>query len=288
LLRELGEVSIPQTIRRGQLYQNLVEATLRFLIQQVGQVPGVYPREEKLSRDFLLRRATGNGIELAGILAFRASPVWVLAALADASGAGRYLFREIAAALKDEGLLDRRAEFASVDEMLDGLEASAGRMASTINTPPLDIVALRQEWRALRQDLSKIPPRQLPTTRALRALWSDIKCEARTQNQTVFRISSVMAISAIANLPEKARWLSSSARLAARKASASVAAVLLEDYRATLKKIRATGFVRYATRQFRPYLFAAVSQFSPRRISLTEKILARHIHSHAKKKKRRR
>src|SRR5436309_12540129 len=133
LVRELGELSIPQTIRRSQLYRNLVEATLRFLIEQVGQVEGVYRGEEELSEDFLVRRAAGNGIELIGILAFRASPVWVLAALADASGAGRYLIREIANCLKDEGLLDRERDFNSVDQMLDGLEASAARLASTIN-----------------------------------------------------------------------------------------------------------------------------------------------------------
>jgi hypothetical protein len=286
LLRELGEVSVPQTIRRGQLYRNLVEATLRFLIEQVGQVEGVYPGEEKLSKDFLVRRAAGNGIELAGILAFRASPVWVLAALADASGAGRYLIREIAASLKDEGLLDRATEFTTVDEMLDGLEASAGWMAATINTPPLDIRALRQEWSALRHDLSKIPPRRLPPMRAVRSLWSDIKAEAQKQNQTVFRVSSLMAMSAITNVPEKARWLSASARLAAHKAGASVAAVLLEDYRTTLKRIRETGYVRYAARQFRPYLFAAVSQFSRQRTSLTEKLLTGYTRAGRKKKKR--
>ncbi len=283
VIREVGEISIPRTVRQGQLYRNLVDATLRFLIEQVGQVKGVYPDEEKLSKDFLVRRAAGNGIELAGILAFRASPVWVLAALADASGAGRYLIREIAASLKDEGLLDRAADFTTVDEMLDGLEASAGRMAATINTPPLDIAALRQEWKALRQDLSKIPPRQLPTDDALRALWSEIKEEADKQNRTVFQVSSLMAMSAISNVPQKARWLSASARSAARKAGAAVAAVVLADYRATLKRIRETGYVRYAARQFRPYVFAAISQFSPRQRSLTEKLLTRNTHPAAKK-----
>ncbi len=286
VLRELGEVSVPQTIRRGQLYRNLVEATLRFLIEQVGQVQGVYPGEGKLSQDFLLRRAAGNGIELAGILAFHASPVWVLAALADASGAGRYLVREIAASLKDEGLLDRAAEFSNMDEMLDGLETSAGRMAATINTPPLDIHALRQEWLALRQDFSKIPSRQLPTLDTLRALWSDMKQEAQKQNQTVFRVSSLMAMSAIANVPDKARWLSASAPVAARRAGATVSALLLEDYRASLNRIRHTGYARYAARQFRPYLFAAVSQFSPRRTSLTQKLLARYTRPGRKNTKR--
>jgi hypothetical protein len=208
-------------------------------------------------------------------LAFRASPVWVLAALADASGAGRYLVREIAGSLKDEGLLDRGAEFTTVEEMLDGLEASAGRMAATINAPPLNIAALRKEWTALRRDLSRIPPKQFPRTNTIRDLWSDIKDEARKQNRTVFQVSSVMAMSAINNVPERARWLSASARTAARKAGTTVASVLLEDYRTTLARIRETGYARYATRQFRPYLSAAASQFSTRRRSFTEQLLTR-------------
>src|SRR5215475_5313210 len=119
LLREIGEVTIPHAVRRSRLYQNLVEATLRFLIEQVGEVEGVYPNEEKLAEDFLVRRTAGNGIELIGILAFRASPVWVLAALADASGGGRYLIREISGSLKEAGLLEAQAEFVNVDQMLD-------------------------------------------------------------------------------------------------------------------------------------------------------------------------
>src|SRR6185503_10198202 len=197
LLREVGDVAIPKTVRRSQLYRNLVEATLRFLIEQVGQVKGVYPGEEKLSEDFLLRRAAGNGVELIGILAFRASPVWVLAALADASGAGRYLIREIATSLQEEGLLDRTAKFTTVDEMLDGLEASAGRLAATVNTPPLDVATLRQEWTALRRDLSRIPPKQLPRLQTVRDLWKEIQQTAQKENRTVFQVASLMAMSAM-------------------------------------------------------------------------------------------
>ena len=50
-----------------------------------------------------MRRTAGSGIEFIGILAFRASPVWVLAALADVSGAGKFLIREISASLKEQG-----------------------------------------------------------------------------------------------------------------------------------------------------------------------------------------
>jgi hypothetical protein len=273
LLREIGEVAIPQTVRRSQLYQNLVEATLRFFIEQVGGVEGVYPTEEKLAEDFLMRRTAGNGIELIGILAFRASPVWVLAALADASGGGRYLIREISGALKDEGLLDPNTDFATVDQMLDGLEASAGRIASTINTPPLDVNTLRQEWNAIKRDLARIPPKNLPSFDTLRDLWTEIGNEARRQNRTVFEMSSVMALSAIADIPRKARWLSASARLAVGKTGSVVAGVLLDHYRSTLKQIRETGYVRHAVQQFRPYLYGAAMQFSPKRRTLTEQLL---------------
>jgi hypothetical protein len=273
LLREIGEVTIPRTVRSSQLYQHLVEATLRFMIEQVGQVESVYPTEDKLSEEFLVRRTAGNGIEMIGILAFRASPVWVLAALADASGAGRYLVREIANSLKDEGLLDHDTEFSTVDQMLDGLEGSASRLASTINAPPLDVAALRREWESVRRDLSRIPPRNLPPLDSLRKLWTVMKQEAVTQNRTVFEVSSLMAMAAIGDLPQKARWLSASARLAVDKTGSVMAGILLDHYRTTLKQIHETGYVAYAIRQFRPYLYAAVSQFSPRRRSLTERLL---------------
>jgi hypothetical protein len=86
-VREIGDVTIPARVRRTHLYRSLVDETLRFVIEKVGEVKGTYPVDDDATRGFLLRRTAGNGIELAGILAFRASPVWVLAALADISGA---------------------------------------------------------------------------------------------------------------------------------------------------------------------------------------------------------
>ena len=275
LVHEVGEVTIPLAIRRGRLYQNLVEATLRFLIEQVGQVEGVFPGEEKLSEDFLARRTAGNGIELIGILAFRASPVWVLAALADASGAGRHLIREITGSLKDAGLLERETEFTTVDQMLDGLEASAGRLASTINTPPLDVASLREEWQSVRRDLSRIPPKNLPKLENIRSVWMGLQKEAARQNRSVFELSSVMAMSALSSVPKKAQWLSTSARLAAGKTGTVMLNVLLDHYQTTLKQIHERGYLKYAVQQYRPYLRGAVLQFSPRRRTLTERLFVR-------------
>jgi hypothetical protein len=249
-----------------------VDTTLRFLIEQVGQVEGAYPQQEALADDFLKRRTVGNAIEALGIVSFRASPVWVLAALSDVCGAGRQLIPEIASALKEQGLLDQETHFTSVDQMLDGLERTSSRLASTINTPPLDVASLREEWQGLRQEARALQP-QLPSREAVIGLWSQLRAEAARQERSIFETSSMLAVSAVKTLPDGARWLSASARVGASRTGQILAAALLDHYRTTLEEIRQVGYATYAARQLRPYVNAAVTQFSPARRTLTERWL---------------
>lgn len=272
-VRELGEVATPRSFRRSRLYQNLVDVTLRFLIEQVGGVDGAYPSDEQLAEDFLVRRTAGNAVEALGIIAFRASPVWVLAALADLCGMGRLLVPEIADALKAEGLLEKNVQFTSVEQILDGLERTSSRLAATVNAPPLDVGTLRKEWQAIRAEVGSIPPANLPSREAIRDVWVQLRNESARQERSVFQMASMLALSAVAKLPDNIRWLSSSARIAASRTGQVFAAALLDHYRQTLGDIGQVGFVRYAVRQFRPYVRAAVGQFSPRRRTLTERLL---------------
>lgn len=273
LLRELGELALPRAVRRTRLYRELVENTLRFLIENVGQVEGAYPLEGQLADNFAMRRFAGNGIELVGLLTFRASPVWVLAALADLSGTGRQLIREIAQSLKAEGLLEKDTEYETIDQMLDGLEGTAGRLAETANTPPLDVASLRREWADLRREAKKFPGLRLPSADALRRSWAELNATAAAQGRSVFQVSSLMALAAVGRVPENLLWLSRCARGAARRTGQIMAESLLEHYRGIGEEIRAAGYVTYWVREFRPYLKAAVLQFSPRRVSLTERML---------------
>jgi hypothetical protein len=275
LVRELSDVSIPPRIRRTSLYTNLVESTLRFMIEQVGQVPDSYPAGSSLADDFAFRRAAGDGIEFVGILAFHASPMWVLAALADLSGAGRDLIREITASLKEEGLLDPDTEFETVSQMLDGLEKSSAAMAGSLRTPPLDIAALRQDWEALRRGVAAMPAPQLPAIGTLWQSWNHIKQTAASQQRPVFLVSSLMAFSAIARIPERLLWLSRVASHATTHTGDLFAAAILDHYTATAAEIHAVGFLNYWAREFRPYLKAAASQFSPDRQTLTQRLLRR-------------
>jgi hypothetical protein len=271
--REVGEVALPDGIRRSQLYQNLVDATLRFLIEQVGGVEGVYAADGTLPDNFLVRRTAGNAVEVLGIVAFRASPVWILAALADLCGIGRLLIPEIADALKAQGLLEKEAQFTSVDQLLDGLERTSSRLAGTINTPPLDVPGLRKEWEALREEARGLQPPGLPSKDTVSHVWSQLKTESSRQDTSVFETSSVMAVSAARALPDGVRWLSASARVGATRTGEILAAALLDHYSQTLGEIREVGYLAYVNRQFRPYVRAAVGQFSPKRRTVTERLI---------------
>jgi len=88
LLREIGELALPRTVRRGQLYKSLVDTTLRYVIEQVGGARGVYPTEVPQAQDFLARRGVGHAIGAARHRGVSHLSSRVFAALADLSGLG--------------------------------------------------------------------------------------------------------------------------------------------------------------------------------------------------------
>ncbi len=273
LLREVGAVALPQSLRRTMLYRTMVDVTLRFLIEEMGQMNGVYPEEGRIAEHFVIRRAASHGIELLGILAFHASPVWVLAALADATGSGQKLIREISLALKKEGLLDEDVQFETMDQVLGGLERSSGQLAQTLNMPPVDVAGLRREWDKLKQELNAIPPGRMPAVDRLERTWAGLRETARTQSRSIFTVSSLMAVSTLAHVPQNLLWLSRAARSATRRTSEVLGDALLVHYAEALEEIARTGFVAYWMREFRPYLRAAVELFAPETHTLTERLL---------------
>ena len=253
--REVGEVALPEGVRRTQLYQNLVDTTLRFVIEQVGGAEGVYANDEALPDDFLVRRSAGNAIEVLGIVAFRASPVWVLAAMADVAGFGRGLIPEISEALKAQGLLDQDAPFTTIDEMLDGLERTSGRLAAAVNTPPLDVATLRADLREIREAARGLAPTPLASRESVTGAWRQLKAVSAQQQRSVFETSSMIAITAAA------------------RTSRVMGDALVSHYRETLSGIQRQGYVPYATQHLRPYVRAAVAQFSPSRPLVTQRVL---------------
>jgi len=251
--------------------------TLRFLIEEVGRVDGIYPADEAsgehLARNFLLQRGAGHGIELLGILTFAASPVWVLAALADVAGGSRTLLHEISAALAEEGLLE--GQFETTEQVLEGLERTSGQLASMLNLPPVDVAGLRREWQRLVEEARAIPPKNRPSLEAVEKVWRRMEEAAREQGRSVFAMSSLVAVSSVTKLPVNMLRLSRAARSAAARTGRVLGENILDHYLQTLAEISRQGFAAYWSAEFRPYLRGAAEQFAPERPTLTERLLVR-------------
>ncbi len=275
LLREIGLVALPSRVRRTALYTVMVEVTLRFLIEEVGHVEGVYPSEGRLAENFLLKRSASHSVELLGILTLHVSPVWVLAALADATGAGHALIQQISQALKDEGLLDPNSKFETADQLLDGLENTSKHLAETLNLPPVDITGLRREWTKLKEELPKIPRSNLPTPENLERVWARLVQSSASQNRSVFAFCSMVAVSTLSRMPASFLWLSRAARASVARTGHVLGGALLAHYVQCAEEISRTGFLEYWRREFRPYLRAAAHQFAPANESTTERLLRR-------------
>ncbi len=272
LLREVGVILLPTRIRKTALYRVMVEVTLRFLIEELGRVPGVYAKGQELE-DFLLKRTASHGIELLGLLTLHVSPIWVLAALADATGAGHTLIEQIAQSLKEEGLLERDLSFGTLDQMLSGLEKTSSQLADTLNMPPVTLAGLRQEWEKFKEALPNVPQADLPSLATLEGLWNQLLVASAAEHQSVFVLCSTLAVGTLAELPSNVFRLSRAAQTAAKRTGQLLGAALLDHYVLALNEISQEGFIEYWRKQFRPYLRAAALQFAPAHESTTERLL---------------
>jgi hypothetical protein len=271
-LREAGVILLPARLRRTALYRVMVEVTLRFLIEELGRVKDVYPKNEDLE-NFLVKRTASHGIELLGLLTLHVSPIWVLAALADATGAGHALIEQIAESLKQEGLLDRESHFDNLDQVLNGLERTSAQLADTLNMPPVTLSGLRREWEKLREALPAVPSTSLPNLNTLETLWTKLVTVSAAEHQSVFALCSTLAVGTLSELPASVFWLSRAAQTAAKRTGQLLGETLLDHYVLALNEITAEGFIAYWRKQFRPYLSAAALQFTPANESTTERLL---------------
>lgn len=238
LIREGSEITLPPAFRRTRIYQSIVDQTLRFFIENIGRVEGAYEAQGTLENDFLVRRTAGNGIEWVSLAVFHASPVWVLAAMADVTGAGNKVLTEIALTLEKEGWLTGASNVRTITDLLDGLERGSSHLAETFNTPPLNRAALLKEWASLKAVMQATPADQVERD------WHLLQQTAARQSKPLMEVSTAVALNTL--------------RLGKRLVTDSI----LNHYVTTLSELNQIGFPAFAEREMAPYWRAAVKHFT--------------------------
>jgi hypothetical protein len=253
-VHETAQLVLPRLVRRSRLYEATAKNLLRITVELVGGVErpaaetaGEY---ESSPKKLAVRKGAGNVVELGSIFAFGFSPLWILAAAADVTRGTRVYLDTLVDELKEAGVIAREAELRSVDELLAALEGASGTTARLIDIPPLELEAVKQSLRDLREDASG-----LPHPEELAAVYSALVQEAEREEMSVLEVSVGMGL-AFFN--------------AARKVGRQH---VLDPYTEDLKPVRDEGFGRYALRVGRPYAAAVTRHFDPRRETLTDKAM---------------
>ena len=273
--REVGEVALPEGVRRSQLYQNLVDATLRYLIEQVGGVESLHGTTARLPER--LSREAGCRQRRRGARHHRLSRLASLGA------------RRAGGSLRDGTPSDtrncRRAQGAGPPRH----RREVHQRRSDAGWPGADLVSSGRDDQHAAARCRGPPTGMAGNPRRSPKAAAGEPAVARDDRQSLGSTEDPIGTAepvdlrnllddgglAVRALPEGVRWLSASARVGATRTGQVFAAALLDHYTQTLREIQETGYVTYAAGQLRPYVRAAVDQFSPTRRTLTQQLLER-------------
>jgi hypothetical protein len=252
LIYETTAVLLPGWLRRSRLYQAIVAATLRVMVELVGGVTGVLPPDDLDVEELAVRKAAGSVIELASFVAVGWSPLWLLAATADLTGGTRTYLRVLVSELRRDGVLPEDAEFTSVEGLLSSLEGTSGLMAETVDVPPLSVRDMRSSWQALRQNVA-----ELPDASRLASIYAQLQQVAKQEGRPLWSVSSLIAVGAV-------------------RAGVQMGHTYIFDYyHDALRTITTGGLPAYARHVAKSYFVVAVGHFDPKRVTLTERLLQR-------------
>jgi hypothetical protein len=254
-LHETAKLLLPRFVRISRLYEATAKNLLRITVELVG---GVHPPGEPTAEvepdpgRLAIRKGAGNALELGSIAAFGFSPLWLLAAAADATHGSRVYLDAFVSELERAGVLQREQSLETLDDVLAALEGVSGTSARLIDVPPLEVQALRRSLADLHRDASGLPsPAEL--ARALDGL----RRAAQLEGRSLLEVSVGMGLAFF-----------NSARHVGRQH-------VLDPYREDLRPLRREGFGSYAARVSRPYAQAVARHFDPDAPTLTERGLER-------------
>ena len=251
-VHETAQVVLPRFVRRSRVYEATAKNVLRITIELVGGVEQEAQADQPSAGKLALRKGAGNVVEFGSIAAFGFSPLWLLAAASDLARGSRVYLAALVGELKDNGVLERDAEIASVDQLLGVLERGAGKSASLIDVPSMELKELRTSIAELAAER-----KELPGPDDLQALYEGLIRQARAENRSLLAVSSGIGLAFVNSAQHVGRehvWV---------------------PYREDWKPLREEGFAAYARRVAQPYRDAVDGHFDAAKPTLTERLLAR-------------
>ena len=251
-VHETAQVVLPRFVRQSRVYEATAKNVLRITIELVGGVEQEAQSDQPSAGKLAMRKGAGNVVEFGSIAAFGFSPLWLLAAASDLARGSRVYLAALVGELKDNGVLEKDVEIASVDQLLGVLERGAGKSAALIDVPPMELKELRTSIAELAAER-----KELPGPDQLQALYEGLIRQARAENRSLLAVSSGIGLAFVTSAQHVGRehvWA---------------------PYREDWQPLRQEGFAAYARRVAQPYRDAVEGHFDTAKPTHTERLLRR-------------
>ena len=271
MLKETTDIVVPDFVQDTTSYNLFVGNLLRFAVENVGGVEGLYD-EEQLEGEYATRKVIGNAIEGVGIATVHASPLWIFAFFADTVKGGQAYLDRLNDELVEKGYIESEKTSKSLKDLLEGLERTTTSFAQNIDTPPLskeeivgNITEIRESFNELWTSTGKAAA---DITEDVGDVMQEFIDTANEEGQSLLELGGVMTLQATSRAKKAAGMAVTAPQVAGKMLSENI----LGYYRDTLSDIHEHGYARVASDVIDPYGNAILKQFSADKETWTEKL----------------
>ena len=271
MLKETTDLVVPDFVQDTTSYNIFVGNLLRFAVENVGGVEGLY-EEESLEGEYATRKVIGNAIEGVGIATVHASPLWLFAFFADSVKGGQAYLDRLSDELIEKGYIESEKTSKSLKGLLEGIEKTTSSFAQNIDTPPLSKDEIMGNISEIRESINELWETTGKAAGDITEDVGDIMQEfidtANEEGQSLLELGGVMTLQATSRAKKAAGVAITAPQVAGKMLSENI----LGYYSDTLADIHEHGYARVASEVIDPYGNAILKQFDANKETWTEKI----------------
>ena len=271
MLKETSDLVLPDFVRDTTTYNIFVGNLLRFAVENVGGVEGLY-EDEGLEGEYATRKLLGNAIEGVGIATVHVSPLWLFAFFADSVKGGQAYLDRLQDELVEKGYIESNKLSGSLQELLDGLEKTTSSFAQNIDTPPLSREEIMGNVDEIRESIGELFSRTGRTagdvTSEVANVMQDFLDTATEEGQSLLELGGVLTLQATSRAKQAAGVAVTAPQVAGKMLYENI----LGYYKDTLSDIHEHGYARVVSETIDPYGNAIINQFSADKETWTEKL----------------
>jgi len=271
IFKETTDILVPGVVKDTTSYNIFVGNILRFTVENVGGVKGVYD-DEGLEGEFATRKLIGNTIEGVGIATIHLSPLWFFAFFADSVKGGQAYLERLHEEMVENGYIDSETSADSFTTLFEGLERTTTSFAQNIDTPPLTKDEILSNIEEIRDSISDLLSNSgsiaSGTVNEMSNVLQDFMNTATDEGQSLLELGGLLTL----QTTNRVKQLGGLAVSAPNVAGKMLYENILGYYSDTLTEIHERGYANVASETIEPYGQAILNQFSTEKITWTERL----------------